>query len=133
MKLNAAVTQDSRDAEESPTEMFHLVGNLIPEGQQVASIHPGTNVVQVIVLECEDESDQYERAVALIPSDCFPEALMELRIAFADLALVADAERGNLLNGIRDLLEFKNLRNQVQDTFACRSLSASFGNLLQQP
>jgi CBS domain-containing protein len=50
MTLNAAVTQDPRDAEESPTEMFHLVGNLIPEGQQVVSVHPDISVAQALAL-----------------------------------------------------------------------------------
>ncbi len=81
MTLNAAVTQETTNAEESPADLFHA----------------------------------------------------ELRIAFADLALVVNAERGDLLDGLRDLLGFKNLRKQVQGTFARRPSNVNLGNPLQQP
>ncbi len=50
MAVNSKATPVMTDREESPADLFHLVGNLIPEAQKVTSVEAGDTVAQALAL-----------------------------------------------------------------------------------
>ncbi|MBN1919640.1 MAG: CBS domain-containing protein [Anaerolineae bacterium] len=50
MAGNSKATPATADRHETLADLFHLVGKLIPEGQQVVSVHPDTSVAEALAL-----------------------------------------------------------------------------------
>ena len=70
------------------------------------------DIEKALVIECKEESDHYERAIALILANRISDALGELEIAFTDLAMRASARSDDLIDPIRNLPEFNILLNR---------------------